>query len=273
MVYLHPFSQFSSRSDRLSVVSSKLACIICAMIALTGCVTTTFEGEESFDRQRAVDANIALGMSYLKADNRESALRSFNKALKLDSKSVKAYQGMAMIHERSKEYSLAEKRYLESIKYADGELLEDVRVDYARMLKQNGQCKKALPVFDSVAANVNYPKRYVALYLKGMCLLSQGEGELGQAALSYAFSVNPKFTPSAIELAELAIAEKDYAAAKRYIDAHDRYASASARSLWYNIQIERIFDNMDRAASLGLQLEDRFPYSNETLMYKQSLKR
>lgn len=249
-----------------------LGCL-CAFVLLSGCVTTTFEGEKSFDRQRAVDANVALGMSYLQGDNRENALRSFNKALKLDSKAVKAYQGMAMIHERSKEYGLAEKRYQEAMKYADGELLEDIRVEYGRMLRANKRCDKALPVFDNVASNVNYPKRYTALYNKGMCLLEQGERDLGQASLAYAFSVNPKFVPAAIELAELSIADKDYAAAKRYIDAHDRNAAPTARSLWYNIQIERIFENDDRASSLGIQLENRHPYSNETLLYKQSLKR
>ena len=250
-----------------------LCWVTLSALLLSGCVTTTYDNGSKFDKQRAVDANIALGMSYLQSDNRESALRSFNKALALDKTAVKAYQGQAMIHERGKEYALAEKRYLQALEFAEGELKNDLRVEYGRMLRQTGKCEKALPVFETAASDINYPKRYAAFYLKGMCLLSSGERETGQAALDYAFSINPRFSLAAIELAELAIEDEDYAAAKRYIDAHDRQASATARSLWYNIQIERTFDNVDRAASLGLQLENRFPYSKETLEYKKSLRR
>ena len=44
-----------------------------------------------------------------------------------------------------------------------------------------------------------------------------------------------------------------------------------ARSLWLGLRIEHRFGNRDGVASKGLALEKLYPYSSETLEYKQWL--
>ena len=65
--------------------------------------------------------------------------------------------------------------------------------------------------------------------------------------------------------------EKDYSAAKRYLDQYLAIAKSSPKSLWLGIRIERIFNNKDKEASYILALKNLYPYSKEYLEYKTLL--
>lgn len=246
--------------------------IFASTLALTGCVTNV-EGGASFDKQKATEANVKLGMAYLKKQDRENALRAFSTALELDKNSAEAHQGMALIHQQNGEFDRAEKSFQRAIKSRADFSKAGVYMSYGRYLYTRDRFDEALKYFTLASDDINYGSRFVAFYYKGLIFLKQSDTVRARAAFELALNLNSNMPEPAIELATMAFNNKDYSNAQAYLNQFiQNNQRPTARSLWLSIRIEDIFENQDKKASSALALRNLYPYSNEYLLYKQSLK-
>jgi type IV pilus assembly protein PilF len=69
-----------------------------------------------------------------------------------------------------------------------------------------------------------------------------------------------------LELAKLAYDEKQYVPARKYYDSFSKLTEQNAESLLLGVRLAKIFDDRDKAATLGLQLKRLYPGTPE---YKQ----
>ncbi|VUD66558.1 Photosystem I assembly protein Ycf3 [Thalassocella blandensis] len=246
----------------------KFTCFMLVAFFVTACVTTGDIGKRKVDKQKALEANVKLGMAYLQQKKRDSALRAFNKALEFDDNSAEAHQGMALVHQLNGETALAESSFKKALRSRADFSRAGIELSYGRFLRQQGRCDEAMKYFESAGKDIAYPNRSDALYHLGLCTQELGDEPRAKAAYEYALNLNNSYAPAALELAHMSFAERDYANAKKYLDVYAANSRQSARSLWLGIRIERIFGNKDKEASYALALKNLHPYSKEYLEYK-----
>lgn len=238
-------------------------------LALQGCVTTMEGGSTKIDTEKALEANIKLGMTYLQQNKREGALRSFTKALELDKKSAEAYLGMALIHQLNGEAREAEASFEKALRNRVDFSRPSIEFSYGRFLYEQNRYDDALEQFQSAASDFSYPGRSESLMYVGRCALKIDDKVRAQGAFQHSLNLDPRMAQSALELAELSFNERDYTAAKRYLSQFSDTTRQVPRSLWLGIRIERIFGNKDKEASYALALKNLYPYSQEYLDYKR----
>ncbi len=255
--------------DRSRLTFVKMYMLALALIFLGGCVTSYDSGNASVDKQKALEANIKLGMAYLQKKQRDHAVRSFSKALEYDPKSAEANHGMALVHQLNGEYDQAEKRYAKALKGRAAFSKSAIEFSYGRFLMEQGNCTGAAPYFDRVSKDFSYSNRANALFNIGRCAAKEGNENKAVKSYEHALNLDARFSPASLEMADIMFRRGDYATSKRYMDQFAKSARHSARSLWLGIRLERIFGNKDKEASYVLALKNLHPYSQEYLNYKK----
>ncbi|MFT5082719.1 MAG: type IV pilus assembly protein PilF [Lentisphaeria bacterium] len=240
-------------------------------LLLVGCVTTMDKPGKKIDKKRALEANVKLGMAYLEQNQRDDALRAFTNAIELDSISAEAHQGMALIHQTNGEMDHAEVSFKRALKSRSDFSRSGIEFSYGRFLMMQNRCEEALSFFEKVSKDFNYTNRAQALFNIGYCAEKLNDRVRATASYEYALNVNKRFRAAALELAHIKFEDKDYVAAKKYLDTFSANSRQSARSLWLGIRLERVFGNQDKEASYALALKNLHPYSQEYLEYKRIL--
>lgn len=236
---------------------------------LAGCVTTLDRPKPVVDEEKVLESNVKLGMAYLQQKQRDSALRAFNRALEVDSKSAEANMGLAIIHQLNGELDLAEKSFKKAER---GRVIfseANIAYTYGRFLMEGERYKEALSKFETAGKDIAFARRADAIYSMGVCADKLSDNKKAIASFEHALNLNTRHAPAALELAHQRFEARQYEQAKTYLDIYSRNARQSARSLWLGIRIERIFGNKDKEASYALALKNLHPYSREYLMYKE----
>ena len=243
------------------------------LLAAQGCVTTTTSDNKVIDKDKALESNIKLGLTYVKKGKRDLANRAFQRALSISDKYSEPYMGLALIHEMNAEFDLADQNFNRALRRKAFGERSDVLMAYGKFLHQRERYKEAISQFNLVSKDYSYTRRYLALYYTGLSAGALGDKVRAKASFEYSLNLEDNFPLAAIELAEISFHEKDYVNAKKYLDLYSKGAKQSARSLWLGIRIERIFGNKDKEASYALALKNLHPYSQEYLEYKNMLKK
>lgn len=242
------------------------------LVVLVGCVSTVERSSTQIDKQQALEAHLQLGLSYLQNGDRDRALRAFVEAQKLDKRSAEAMQGFALLHQLNGETEQADESFKKALRLKAVFSMENIELSYAQFLYDNNRCNDAVKFLNEARTNISYPNRTRALYMLGLCEKKNGNVAKSKAAFEHALKLNGKNSGAAIELADLAFEDRNYAQTKKYLDVYAENARQSSRSLWLGIRIERIFGNKDKEASYALALKNLHPYSKEYLEYKKLLK-
>ncbi|PCK09735.1 MAG: type IV pilus biogenesis/stability protein PilW [Alteromonadaceae bacterium] len=243
------------------------------LVFLTACVSSGGKKTSTFNRQKAVEANVKLGMAYLQKGQRDDAVRAFSKALELDPNAAEANQGMALVHQVSGEFKAAESRFKRALKGRSAFSMSGIEFSYGRFLLERNRCPEALEYFERVRKDFKYQRRHEALFNIGRCAGRAGDTERALASYQYALSLNNNYAPASLELAHMLFDRENYAGAKNNLDSYSRNSRQSARSLLLGIRIERIFGNKDKEASYVLALKNLHPYSKEYLEYQNLVKK
>ncbi len=246
----------------------KTIVVLFLLAFLSACVTTVDQPSRQIDEKKALAANVRLGMQYLKNGDRDNAIRSFSKALELDSRSGEANQGMALVHQLNGERELAEERFKKALRGRADFSRAAIEYSYGLFLVDNNRCEEAFDYFESASKDITYTGRENALVGMGICAKQMGDMVRAKAAFEHALNLNKRTATAAIELAEMAFAERDYSTSKKYLDQFAASTRQIPRSLWLGIRLERIFGNKDKEASYALALKNLYPYSQEYLDYK-----
>lgn len=249
--------------------SVRFGIVFLLSLLLMGCVSTSGMQTRRIDPDKAVDTRIELGMRYLEAGNRDQALRQFLDVLDVNKKNPLGLQGLALVHQTNGEPEQAEEAFRKGIKYAGKEHDSTLRYRYAIFLSRQKRYAEALTQFDIVSKDLSFEHRASSLYFLGRCATELGNQDRAKAAFTHALNLRPSMGSAALELADIAFKNQDYAEAKAQLDQFNRLSKPSARSLWLGIRIERIFENKDKIASQALVLKNLFGYSKEYLEYKR----
>ena len=240
------------------------------LVFLAGCVTTTNQPSRAVNKEKALETHIQLGLGYLGQNNHESARLHLDKALKYDSQSPGALGAMALLYQMEAQPELAEEYFKKSLRVDPS--LSRTRNNYGAFLYGQKRYQEAYQQFKYLADDFGYERRATALLSLGRVCLKLDKVAEGKQAFTQALGVSARLAPAHLELADLAFQAGDYQTAKYYHGKFVELQRQTPRSLWLGIQIERIFGNKDKEASYALVLKNLYAYSNEYLLYQQSVK-
>jgi type IV pilus assembly protein PilF len=238
-------------------------------VFLSACITTSTGSAPPPNLEKAHNAHLSLGLTYLQKDNREASRRHLEKALSLQADSAAAHNGLGMLYQLTGETELAEKSFLRAIK-EDVEFTQ-ANVSYGRFLFEQERYEEAYKSFEIATKDISFQQRALALVYMGQSALELGKKVKAKSLFDHAVNIDNKLVLPMIELSELYFDEQNYAKSKEYLDKYTEVAGRTARSLWLGIRIERIFGNKDKEASYALALRNLHPYSKEYLLYKKAL--
>ncbi len=253
------------------VKSMVQSCLLVLGLCLTlaACVTTTNAPEQRIDLAKAEATHVQAGLNYLRQRDKESARRHFLKALKLNSKSAGANNGIALVHQMEEEYKLADQHYRKALSIEPDYAL--ARNNYGVFLFRQGRYEEAEKHLSIVAKDFAYSRRAMALVNLGKTQLKLNKTAAAEKSFKQVLSINFRQPQAQLELADLYFQQQNYTNSKFYLDQFSKNSRQTPRSLWIGIRIERIFGNKDKEASYALALKNLHPYSQEYLEYKKSI--
>ncbi len=216
---------------------------------------------------KALAGHIQLGLGYLSQNDRKSARYHLLKALAIDSRSAGAHHGMALLFQVEKEDAQAEVHFRKAIAL-DGRFTR-ARNNFGVFLYSRDRFAEAYEQFAEAAQDLNYEQRPGVYLNLGLTAVELDRGAEAEAAFSKALDLDPRVAGPYLELAVLAFASGDYAAAKTHLANHLRLARPSARSLWLDIRLAHALGEPDVEASKALALKKIFPMARESELYDE----
>ncbi len=235
---------------------------------LAGCVSTgnvdpmrTGKG-----RDEARDAYIQLGIGYLQEGQSERAKVPLKKALELDPSSADAHSVLALVFQVEMEPKLADEHFRKALSQRpnDARLLNN----YGSFLFEQKRYEDAIQRYLQAAQDTLYPERSRVFENLGMSALMLKQREQAKAYFERSLRLNSSQPRALLEMAMLNYEDGLYVPARDYYEGFSQLSEQNARSLLLGARLAKIFDERDKAASLGLQLRRLYPGTPEYQQYK-----
>jgi type IV pilus assembly protein PilF len=234
---------------------------------LGGCVTTgdvdpmrTVKG-----RDEARAAYVQLGIAYIQQGDTQRAKVPLKSALELNPSDADAHAALALAFQLEMEPKLADEHFRKALSQRprDARLLNN----YGGFLFEQKRYQEAMDSYLKAAEDNLYPERSRVFENLGLVALQLGQREQAREYFQRALRLSSRQPRALLEMASLSFEDKQYVPARSYYEAYSEMAGQNARSLLLGARLADIFDDRDRAASLGLQLRRLYPGSEEYQQY------
>jgi len=234
---------------------------------LTGCVSTGDVNPMRTDKGRdaARDAYIQLGIGYLQQGNTGRAKSPLKKALELDSSNADAHAALALVFQLEMENDLADEHFRKALSASS----DDTRIlnNYGGFLYEQKRYPEAKERFEQASRDNLYQERARVFENLGMTALMMKQRAEAKAYFERALRLDARQARALLEMAELSYEDKNYVQSRTYYDGYMAVSEENARSLLLGSRLATIFDDRDKAASLGLQLKRLYPGTPEYQQY------
>ncbi|KTB59315.1 type IV pilus biogenesis/stability protein PilW [Pseudomonas syringae] len=241
--------------------------LLCVVMLLTACVSTgnvnpltTKQG-----RDEARRAYVQLGLGYLQEGQTERAKIPLKRALELDSSDPQANAALALVFQTEMEPELAEQYFHKALSASNN----DTRIvnNYGSFLYEQKRYKEAYERFEQAAADNLYPERSRVFESLGMTSLQLGNRDQAREQFTKALRLDRRLTRALLEMAQMSYEDKQYVPARDYYDRFSQLGEQNARSLLLGARLAKIYDDRNKAASLGLLLKRLYPGTPEYQQY------
>lgn len=235
---------------------------------LTACVTTGDVDPMKTDkgRKEAVNAYVQLGIAYIQQGDTQRAKVPLKNALDIDSSNADAHAALALAFQVEMEPKLADEHYRKALSQRpdDARLLNN----YGGFLFEQKRYKDANEIYLKAAADNLYPERSRVFENLGLTALQLGQREQAKEYFQRSLRLSSRQPGALLEMAQLSYEDRAYVPARSYYDAYSELAPQNARSLLLGARLAEVFEDRDKAASLGLQLKRLYPASQEYQQYQ-----
>lgn len=219
------------------------------------------KGSPAEQKARSVQTHISAGIEALKQRDPERSRRHISRALELEPKSPEANNAMALLYHYEGDDAREEEYYKRAIR-SDGNFSQ-ARNNYASFLYRQGRYAEAIKHLEFATEDTAYDQRGMAFLNLGRCYAKIGELDKAEAALQRAQRLERQRSEILVEMADVALAQKKYAEAEKYLAAFQEQNRNTSRSLWVGIRLAAATGYSDRQASYEFQLAKLFRESQE----------
>ena len=241
-------------------------------VILTGCVSTLDDSGYVSDTNKAGETHVAAGLEYLSTGEKESARRHFQSALDISDMNAAAHNGIAIVYQQDKDFVFAEKHFKRALQIDPD--FSQARFNYSGFLVHTERYRDAEKNLLILVKDVTYSKRDLATLHLGFLQHKAGNDSAALESFKNAVGLNSRLSSAHEAMAVLYFEKKNYPLVAQSLNQYNqtRRGRPSAKSLWVKIRLEQIFDDKDKEASAVLALKNMYPYSEEYLAYKKSIK-
>lgn len=214
-----------SQNNSLGMKFKLIAGVVLAIFLVVG----GYLGWNYFSSQASIDQKLDLAVKYLSDNNYEKAILAYNQAIEIDSKEVKAYQGLAKVYTMQKKYDDAKDTYDKGIKAVTTEDQIVLRLGLGGMYIDQGQMDNAEKTFREIKnSNARCLEAYWGL---AMVYKQKGDNNNAEAMLKQAIERNP-----------------------------NEYRTYNALALYQqqNSQSDEAFDNLVKSLSLEINQQEAY---------------
>lgn len=225
---------------------------------LSACVTVD---NKKTDNEAASRINTELGIGYMQQNNFEQADQKLKKALRYDSKNVKANYTYAVLQDQLGQKELAEEHYKIATRLDPKN--SEAANNYGAFLCRNQREAESEKYFLNAMKNPLYKTPEYALTNAAICLMKIDQNEKALDYLGKALTAKSDFAPALYNMAKLNFANENFEQAEIYIERYHTVARANPQSLWLAIRAMLEQDGESDVRALAQQLQTEFPDSPE----------
>ncbi len=204
---------------------------------LAGCVTVTDRPTPVFNAQEASEARIALGLNYIKNEQYQKAHESLIQAIEFTPESAEAKNALAYYYQRVKDFDLAESTYQYALRSNPDN--GDVLNNYGVFLCGQGRYEEGLRQFEGAIKLPNYYLIAASYENAALCSLKQGETDKARMFFTKALNHQPYRATSLLKRGELALAKKDFVAARQDLLKYQRRYGYQTHALSLLVDVEK----------------------------------
>jgi type IV pilus assembly protein PilF len=238
-------------------------------MGLTACQSST--GLKK-DPEKAVQVRSQLAAEYIRTGDLDSAKRSLDQALNIDSRDANAnmMMGILLQQEGSKPNMEKADAYFKRAISSEPDNAQ-ARNNYGTYLYQMQRYNEAIEQFTRAGATLGYEQRFQSLENLGRIYLKLGDVANAEKAFKQALQANRNATISMLELAEIFYLQQNNRDASQLYEQYVRNVGQNqgARALWIGLRIARASADQLGMQVLVNQLRALFPDSPEYQRYLQ----
>jgi len=239
-----------------------LSIVVVALLASACATNGGTEPMSAKERTRAAQANMQLGVQYLRRGDLQQALRKLDKAVSQEPDNSDAHMVMGIVYERLDDDDKAAAQYRKAVSL-DGKN-SAAQNNFGRFLCERGHYERAKKLFERAAANPTYDNPEIPLANAGVCAMRADKTDEAEDYLLRALKINPKMPTALLRMAQLRYEGKQYLSARGYLQRYLAAAKQTPESAWLGVRIEHKLGDRDAVASYKLLLNRKFPDSEET---------
>ncbi|MFT5426392.1 MAG: type IV pilus assembly protein PilF [Gammaproteobacteria bacterium] len=250
--------------------------LVIMIIGLTGCDPATIIGsgtssetiKPSVTTNNAAEANLRLGIAYMREGEYEKALSKFQRAQEADKNYPPTYNALGILYQRLGDKAKAEEFFKKalSLNSNDAPTLNN----YGQFLCQNSRFDEAETAFMKAARNPLYSTPEIALSNAGTCAMLEGNFDVAESHFRNALERNPRVAVALLQMSQLSYEASNHLSARAYLQRYLEISAHTAKSLWLGINIETELGDKNALSSYNLLLKNKFPDSKEAQLLKDT---
>jgi len=238
----------------------KIVSIVCiALMLLSGCIS---QNSQNFDRLKAAQTRVSLGLTYLKNGNFSQAKFNLDKALEFAPRSADANFAMAYYYQSVNELEQAENAYQFAMDLEPKNA--NIANSYGAFLCQNGDYEKAKKYFLKAVNTSSYISSAETYENLALCSRSQGQPEDAIQYLRNAVNHQPRRANSLFLLARSLVEVQQWHEARTILRRYENIAQISPQSLLMAMKIENGIGNDIAAKGYSEMLLRMYPNDSVT---------
>ena len=245
----------------------RISCCGMVLLILAGCATrssnTSGSAPPLSHLEAVAQAHTELAAQYYERAQLGVALEELDIALKAEPTYAPAYNVRGLVRMALREYPQAEQDFRYSLQLDDSN--SDAHNNYGWFLCQQGRERESMQHFMAALKNPLYATPGKAYLNAGLCARKAGNSKDAEDFFQKSLVIQPEMPEALFGLADLAVANGDYAGAKSYFLRFSKTTpNFSAEHLWLAVRIERQLGDVNAESKYAMQLRNRFPESRET---------
>lgn len=253
-----------------------LSVLLASLVLLAGCTTTTTTtspaaagaGTLEPDNLRVAKARLELAGLYLSRGQAGVALDEVKRALVAKPDMPEAYNLFGLIYGTLGDNAQAEASFQHALQLAPQDA--DAMHNYGWFLCQQRRWADSDAQFAAALVQPQYQQPGRTLLAQGVCQARAGRWQDAERALARSFELDPGNPVTAYNLSDVLLHRGELQRARFYVARINSQPDlVSAQSLWLAARIERRIGNVQGVQDFGRKLQERFPESNEVLLFER----
>ncbi len=238
--------------------ASAAAAAVTTFALLQGCTTVTEPTRpRAASTEEAAQANLNVGVAYVRERRYALAVEALNRALDIDPRLADAHSTIAIAYDQLGDIERAEEHYRRATQLESNNAV--AANSYAVFLCRSGRWDEAERYFRSAVSNPRYPTPDVALTNAGLCARNAGDNAAAEEYLREALTRNNTSGAALAGMMELSYAQGNYLRARAFMQRYLDSQPVTAQVLSMCVRIETELGNLSEADECRASLNERFP--------------